>query len=263
MSRPYASRASSGPPVRINGKIRAREVRVIDPEGRQIGILPLGEAILRARHLGMDLVEVAPKANPPVCRIIDFGKYQYEQAKKEKESKKHQHSSRVKEIQLRPVIDPHDFGVKLERAVEFLCDDIKVKLTLRFRGREMRHQELGQQIIEKFLREIAPYGQPLEEPKVVGRGMSVMINPLPRAKRAPHPRQAGQSAPPPAAPAKSAVAPKPSTAVPAPAAPKPAPPADAGQGFVNNPFANLPVSGNGAGADSEPAPAEDQPAGTA
>jgi translation initiation factor IF-3 len=261
LSRPYASRASSGPSVRINGKIRAREVRVIDPEGRQIGILPLGEAILRARNLGMDLVEVAPTANPPVCRIIDFGKYQYEQAKKEKESKKHQHSSRVKEIQLRPVIDPHDFGVKLDRAVEFLCDDMKVKLTLRFRGREMRHQELGQQIVEKFLREIAPYGQPIEDPKVVGRGMSVMINPLPRAKRAPHPRQAGQSAPPPAAPAKSAAAPQPSSPTPAPAAPPPAPSADAGQGFVNNPFANLPVTGSGAGADSESAPAEDQPTG--
>lgn len=258
MSRPYAARASSGPKVRINGKIRAREVRVIDPEGRQIGILPLGEAILRARNLGMDLVEVAPTANPPVCRIIDFGKYQYEQAKKEKESKKHQHSNRVKEIQLRPVIDSHDFGVKLDRAVEFLCDDMKVKLTLRFRGREMRHQELGQQIVEKFLSEIAPYGQPIEEPKVVGRGMSVMINPLPRSKRAPHPRQAGQSAPPPTAPAKSAASPKPLMA-----AATPAPSADAGQGFVNNPFANLPVSVRGAGADTEPAPAEDQPAGTA
>jgi len=266
LSRPYASRASSGPTVRINGKIRAREVRVIDPEGRQIGILPLGEAILRARSLGMDLVEVAPTANPPVCRIIDFGKYQYEQAKKEKESKKHQHSSRVKEIQLRPVIDPHDFGVKLDRAVEFLCDDMKVKLTLRFRGREMRHQELGQQIVEKFLREIAPYGQPVEEPKVVGRGMSVMINPLPRAKRAPHPRQAGQPAPPPAAPAKGAAAPKPSRPAPAPTALAPAPSTDAGQGFVNNPFVNnpfasLPVSGSGAGAESEPAPTGDEPAG--
>lgn len=251
MSRPYSSRASSGPSVRINGKIRAREVRVIDPDGRQIGILPLGEAILRARNLGMDLVEVAPNATPPVCRIVDYGKYQYEQAKKQKESKKHQQSSRVKEIQLRPVIDPHDFGVKLGHAVDFLCDDIKVKLTLRFRGREMRHQELGEQIIQKFIREVAPYGQPNEAPKVVGKGISVMINPLPRAKRAPNPRASGAStpagspetgadkAPAPSAPAKPAGSPT-SFAGPAPAS-GPTTPVERGpEGFVNNPFANLP-----------------------
>lgn len=249
MSRPYSSRASSGPSVRINGKIRAREVRVIDPDGRQIGILPLGEAILRARNLGMDLVEVAPNATPPVCRIVDYGKYQYEQAKREKESKKHQHSNRVKEIQLRPVIDPHDFGVKLGHAVDFLCDDMKVKLTLRFRGREMRHQELGEQIVQKFLREVAPYGQPNEAPKVVGRGISVMINPLPRAKRAPNPRAAeAATAPTPTAdkapPAAAASRPAPVTAPgadSAPAAGSAVPQTRAPEGFVNNPFANLPT----------------------
>lgn len=245
MSRPYSSRASSGPTVRINGKIRAREVRVIDPEGRQIGILPLGEAILRARNLGMDLVEVAPNATPPVCRIIDFGKYQYEQAKKEKESRKHQHSNRVKEIQLRPVIDPHDFGVKLDRAVDFLCDEMKVKLTLRFRGREMRHQELGQQIVERFLREIAPYGQPIEDPQIVGRGMSVMINPLPRAKRAPHPRQSSAPASRPPSPTKAAPA-QTKPPLPPAAPPAPTPPQNPSPGFVNNPFAKLPAVPAGA-----------------
>lgn len=254
MNRPYSSRASSGPSVRINGKIRAREVRVIDPDGRQIGILPLGEAILRARNLGMDLVEVAPNATPPVCRIVDYGKYLYELAKKEKESKKHQQSNRVKEIQLRPVIDPHDFGVKLGHAVDFLCDDIKVKLTLRFRGREMRHQELGEQIIQKFIREVAPYGQPNEAPKVVGKGISVMINPLPRAKRAPNPRLSDASTPAgssktgadklpqPAVPAQPAGAAAFATSTaPASGQTMPSTPAPRGpEGFVNNPFANLP-----------------------
>ena len=188
MSRPFSPRPPVGPSVRINGKIRAREVRVIDAEGQQLGVLPLGEAITLARAKGVDLVEVAPNAVPPVCRIVDFGKYQYEQSKKDKESKKHQHSSRVKEIQLRPVIDPHDFSVKLGHAVDFLCDDMKVKLTLRFRGREMRHQEIGIQIVQKFIKDVAPFGTAIEQPKVVGRGMSVMVNPLPRNKRAPNPR---------------------------------------------------------------------------
>ncbi len=188
MSRPYSSRAPVGPSVRINGKIRAREVRVVTADGRQAGIIPLSEAIALARTHGMDLVEVAANANPPVCRIVDFGKYQYELAKKEKESKKHQQSNRVKEIQLRPLIDPHDFGVKKARAVDFLCDDMKVKLTLRFRGREMRHKEIGVEVVGRFVKELAPFGQAIEQLKVVGRGMSVMVNPLPRNKRAKNPR---------------------------------------------------------------------------
>lgn len=188
MSRPFSSRPPAGPTIRINGKIRAREVRVIDADGRQVGVISLGEAITLARGRGLDLVEIAPNAVPPVCRVVDFGKYQYEQAKKDKDSKKHQHSNRVKEIQLRPVIDPHDFSVKLSRAIDFLCDDMKVKLTLRFRGREMRHQELGVDIVQRFIKEAAPFGLAIEQPKVVGRGMSVMINPLPRTKRAPNPR---------------------------------------------------------------------------
>jgi translation initiation factor IF-3 len=167
---------------------------VIDADGKQIGVLQLGEAITLARTQGVDLVEVAPNAVPPVCRIVDFGKYQYEQSKKEKESKKHQHSNRVKEIQLRPVIDPHDFSVKLGHAVDFLCDDMKVKLTLRFRGREMRHQEIGIDIVQRFIKAAAPFGTAIEQPKVVGRGMSVMINPLPRNKRAPNPRATAEPA---------------------------------------------------------------------
>jgi translation initiation factor IF-3 len=134
-SRPFSPRnnSSSAAFIRINGKIRAREVRVIGVDGQQIGVLPLGEALTMARNHGVDLVEIAPNATPPVCRVVDFGKYRYEQSKKDKESKKHQHANKVKEIQLSPTIDPHDFGVKLSHAVDFLCEDMKVKVTLRFR----------------------------------------------------------------------------------------------------------------------------------
>jgi len=161
---------------------------VIGLEGQQLGVLPLGEAITLARSKGVDLVEVAPNATPPVCRVVDFGKYRYEQAKKEKESKKHQHANKVKELQLSPNIDPHDFGVKLNHAIDFLCEDMKVKTTLRFRGREMAHQEFGFGVVTRFIAAVAPYGHPDAPPKLVGRGIIVMLSPLPKAKRAKHPR---------------------------------------------------------------------------
>jgi translation initiation factor IF-3 len=191
LSRPYSPRNSSPASfVRVNGKIRAREVRVIAVDGRQLGVIPLTEAINMARHLGVDLVEIAAAAVPPVCRLVDFGKFRYEQAKKDKESKKHQHASTVKEVQLSPRIDPHDLGIKLAHAIEFLCGDMKVKIALKFRGREMAHTEVGFQVINKFLADIAPYGQPDFQPKLIGRGINVMISPLPRNKRAKNPSHA-------------------------------------------------------------------------
>jgi len=191
LSRPFPSRhfSSSGSFVRVNGKIRAREVRVIGADGKQIGVLSLGEALTLARSQGLDLVEIAPTATPPVCRIVDYGKFRYEQAKREKESKKHQHATMVKEVQLSPRIDPHDLGVKIAHAIQFLCEDMKVKVTLKFRGREMAHTEYGFQVIRQFLSEIAPYGHPDFEPKLVGKGINVMISPLPRNKRAKNPTQ--------------------------------------------------------------------------
>jgi translation initiation factor IF-3 len=189
LSRPFPSRTwSSAPQFRINGKIRAREVRVIGIDGQQLGILQLSDAIRQAQSLGVDLVEIAATANPPVCRIVDYGKFRYEQAKKDKESKKHQHANKVKEVQLSPQIDPHDFGVKLNHAIDFLCEDMKVKVTLKFRGREMAHKEFGFQQVNNFIKDLAPWGHPDFEAKLIGKGINVMISPLPKSKRAKHPQ---------------------------------------------------------------------------
>jgi len=200
LSRPFPSRSSSpsAPFFRVNGKIRAREVRVIGVDGRQLGVMSLGEALTMARANGVDLVEVAATAVPPVCRLVDYGKFRYEQAKKDKESKKHQHATKVKEVQLSPKIDPHDLGVKVGHAIDFLCEDMKVKVTLKFRGREMAHTEFGFQVIRKFLEEISPYGHQDFEPKLNGRAINLMISPLPRNKRAKHPTQLEPGEAPPA-----------------------------------------------------------------
>ncbi len=243
MSRPFPSRnsSSSGSFIRVNGKIRAREVRVIGVEGKQIGVVSLGEALTMARSHGVDLVEVSANAMPPVCRLVDYGKFRYEQAKREKDSKKHQHATKVKEVQLSPKIDPHDLGVKIQHGIDFLCEDMKVKITLKFRGREMAHTEIGFQVVRKFLDEIAPYGHPDFDPKLIGRGINVMISPLPRNKRARNPRQSEAS---PMANAQPRLehnhhdtpAPNDRPRTPQPAEPK-------SGGFNNNPFAQIEVSG--------------------
>lgn len=242
MSRPFSPRSSSsqGGFVRVNGKIRAREVRVIGVDGKQVGILSLGDALTMARQHGVDLVEVAPTATPPVCRLVDYGKFRYEQAKREKESKKHQHAGRIKEIQLSVKIDPHDLGIKLTHAIDFLCEDMKVKAVLRFRGRELAHTDLGFQVINKFIQDLAPYGRPDFEPKLAGRNITVVISPLPRQKRARKPQESAESAAAAAAPAAPVVSPSlpkpPRPEAPPQASPSPAAGSD---GFVNNPFANL------------------------
>lgn len=246
MSRPFPSRnfSSSGPFVRVNGKIRAREVRVIGDESKQLGVMPLTEALTLARTQGVDLVEIAPNATPPVCRLVDYGKFRYEQAKRDKESRKHQHATRVKEVQLSPKIDPHDLSVKTSHAVDFLCEDMKVKVTLKFRGREMAHTEYGFQVVRKFLADIAVYGHPDFEPKLIGRGINVMISPLPRNKRARNPRGEGAEAEapaPPAAPAAPNQNARPNVPVQPNRQPKPEEGEPKGEGFTNNPFAQLQV----------------------
>lgn len=243
MSRPFSRpSSSSGPFVRVNGKIRAREVRVIGVDGKQLGVMPLGEALTLARTNGVDLVEIAPNANPPVCRLVDYGKFRYEQAKRDKESKKHQHATRVKEVQLSPKIDPHDLEVKTQHGIDFLCEDMKVKITLKFRGREMAHTEYGFQVIRKFLDAIAPYGHPDFEPKLIGRGINVMISPLPRNKRAKNPNQPETAEPETAAagapagqPPRASVPEK--QTVPIKRSNESSAPSEGG--FANNPFAQL------------------------
>jgi translation initiation factor IF-3 len=192
LSRPFSSRSFSPAAsfTRVNGKIRAREVRVIDGDQKNLGVMPLSEAINLARSQQVDLVEVNPQTVPPVCRLVDFGKFRYEQAKREKESRKHQHANKVKEIQLSPNIDPHDFAVKQQHAVDFLCEDMKVKVTLRFRGREMAHKEFGFQQVEKLVNSLTPFGHPDAPAKLIGKGINVMLSPLPRAKRGRNPREA-------------------------------------------------------------------------
>jgi translation initiation factor IF-3 len=241
LSRPFSPRNFSPAAfVRVNGKIRAREVRVI-MDDKQLGILPLNEALNLARQHGVDLVEISAAAVPPVCRLVDFGKFRYEQAKKEKDSKKHQHASNVKEVQLSPRIDPHDLSVKIARAVGFLCEDMKVKIALKFRGREMAHTEFGFQVVNQFLTAIAPFGHQDFEPKLIGRNINVMITPLPRAKRAKNPYQTEEDQ----APDEEEDG-KPSSAAPPPKSnpsvnTSPVPAESNSGGFANNPFSNIEV----------------------
>jgi translation initiation factor IF-3 len=191
LSRPFFSRRPDPSSfTRVNGKIRAREVRVIDgTSGEQLGVISIGEALTLARQRGVDLVEVSANATPPVCKLIDFGKYRYDQAKKEKESRKHHHANKVKEVQLSPGIDPHDLKIKRDHAIDFLCEDMKVKVALRFRGRENAHPEVGMQVVQKFIQDLAPYAHPDFPPKHAGRMINVMLSPLPRNKRARHPKE--------------------------------------------------------------------------
>lgn len=202
MSRPYFGRsfAPREPLQRRNGKIRAREVRVLDETKQPLGVMPLGDALRLAQRKGMDLIEIAPTAVPPVCRIIEYGKFQYEESKKKKESQARQPANQMKELQLTANIDPHDFGVKLSHAIGFLCDDMKVRVKLRFRGRQRAHKEFGFEVMNKFVQEAAAYGRADSPPKMLGdRDLNVIISPLPRDKRAKRPGEA--KAPPLPAPA--------------------------------------------------------------
>ena len=203
MSRPFPSRSyhSREPLHRRNGKIRAREVRVIDEAKQQLGVMSLDEALRLARAKGLDLVEIAATATPPVCRIVDYGKFLYEEAKRSKDSNARQSASKMKELQISPAIDRNDLGVKLDHAIQFLCDDMKVRVKLRFKGRQKAHKEIGFQVVNQFVQDVAPYGHADSPPKMLGdRDLNVVLSPLPRNKRAKYPRQ-GETADPSAAPA--------------------------------------------------------------
>ncbi len=168
--------------VNVNGRIRAREVRVIIAASKeQLGIMRTSDALRRANQMGLDLVEVAPTANPPVCQIVDFGKYRYEQAKHDKE-KKH-NASKLKEVKFRVNIDEHDYTTKLRRAEEFLDKGNKVKVQLQFRGREMAHQELGEQLVRRVRDDLTGMSQVEAEPRKAGRSINMMLAPLPANRR--------------------------------------------------------------------------------
>jgi translation initiation factor IF-3 len=191
LSRPFPSRSfhSREPLHRRNGKIRAREVRVIDDAKQQLGVMSLNEALRLAQGKGLDLIEVAPNATPPVCRIVDYGKFLYEEAKRSKSSHARQSASRMKEVQISPAIDPHDLATKRDHAIQFLCDDMKVRVKLRFRGRQKAHKEIGFEVVNNFVKDVSAYGQADSPPKMLGdRDLHVVLSPLPRAKRAKNPR---------------------------------------------------------------------------
>ncbi len=160
---------------------------MVDSSGKQLGVFSRHDAIGMARERQVDLVEIAENASPPVCRLVDFGKYQYEQSKKKKENKKNQHANKTKEVQLSVKIDPHDLQTKQNHAIDFLCEDMKVKVTLRFRGRENAHKEVGFEVVEQFVNDLGAWGHPDAPTRKIGRGLIVMITPLPRNQRAPHP----------------------------------------------------------------------------
>lgn len=192
MSRPFRPRTFSREPLhRRNGKIRAREVRVINDAKEQLGVMSLNDALRLAQAQGLDLIEVAPSATPPVCRIGNYGKFLYEEAKRNKDSHNRGSASKMKELQLSPAIDPHDLETKRHHAIEFLCEDMKVRVKLRFRGRQKAHKEIGFQLVNQFVKDVASYGQADSPPKMLGdRDLNVVISPLPRSQRAKHQRQA-------------------------------------------------------------------------
>jgi translation initiation factor IF-3 len=161
----------------MNERIRAREIRVIDEDGTQLGIMTPRDALAMARERGIDLIEVAPQAQPPVCKIMDYGKFKYEQAKREKESAKKHKQSELKGIQMFPNIEDHDFNVKVRNAIKFLQDGDKVKVTLRFRGRQITHPEFGRQQMEKVIQLTAEHAQVEKPPAMEGRMMTMILTP--------------------------------------------------------------------------------------
>ena len=167
--------------IRRNHRIRATEIRVVLPDGRQAGVMPTAQALAIAQEAGLDLVEVAGNATPPVCRVMDFGKYVYEQQKKSKDSKTS--SAKLKEVKFRPRVEAHDYMTKMRHAEEFLFHGNKVKLTLSFRGREMAHTAIGFETIKRAVADLGHIAHPDNEARLMGRNIIVMMSPLPANKR--------------------------------------------------------------------------------
>ena len=161
----------------INEEITDNEVRMIDEDGTQLGIMPISGAMQIAIDKDLDLVKIAPTSKPPVCKIMDYGKFRYEQAKKVKEVRRHQHVVEVKEIRMSPSIGENDFQTKLRNGLKFLKDGDRLKVTIRFRGREMAHTDIGEKLLKKFAAECAEFGTVDKNPKLEGRHMSVFLTP--------------------------------------------------------------------------------------
>jgi translation initiation factor IF-3 len=170
-------------------------VRLVGDDGEQIGVVATDQALAMAEGKGLDLVEVAANARPPVCRIMDYGKFKYQQAKRAQKAKRKQHVTHLKEVKLRPKIEEHDFQFKLRNAMRFLEERDKVKLTILFRGREMAHVDIGRRILERFIAEIAEYGAVEVPPKMEGRTLSLVLSPKGRPKASEAKKDSG-SAPP-------------------------------------------------------------------
>ena len=161
----------------INEEIRDREVRVVDQNGEQLGVMSGRDALALAEERQLDLVKIAPQARPPVCKLMDYGKYRFEQSKKEREFRKNQKVITVKEVRLSATIEDHDIDVKFKNAVKFLKEGNKVKVTIRFRGRQITHSEIGRQVMTEFAERIKEYGTVDKAPQIEGRNMSMFISP--------------------------------------------------------------------------------------
>ncbi|MFV9931174.1 MAG: translation initiation factor IF-3 [Francisella endosymbiont of Hyalomma asiaticum] len=163
--------------VPINEQIKANEVRLVGVDGQQIGVVSINEALALAEEAGVDLVEMVANANPLVCRLMDYGKYLFEQGKKKAQAKKNQKQTQVKEVKLRPVTDVGDYQIKLRNLIKFLEKGDKVKVTLRFRGREMSHKELGMEMLQRMANDAAKHGVMEHQPKLEGRQMIMFLGP--------------------------------------------------------------------------------------
>ena len=163
--------------MRVNEQIRISEVRVVGAAGEQLEVMSPQEGLVKAREAGLDLVEVAPMSRPPVCRIMDYSKYRYDQDKKKKESRKRQHTVKLKEVRYKARIEEHDYQTKLSHIKEFMTKGSKVKISLRFRGRELAHQELGSALLNRIIKDISSIGEPEKSPARDGRFLNMVLIP--------------------------------------------------------------------------------------